>query len=279
MKRMWCTAVILALCARGAAAQCKVGPETNEAKLLAYYAAPLAFSPSGELVRMAAGSIRAAFELTYIPQPSDALRRTSLCFKPKDENSQLSSVLPRPRVAVGLGGGVFIEATYLPPITIADATPNMASVAIGFVRQIGKRLGVALRGHATMGQVKGPITCNSDALQLTDPNKACYGTSKSKDTYHPNIFGGEAALTWAASPRIDTYVGGGYSSLRPRFQVGFQPTNSAYDSTRVEANLTRASVLVGGRYRLGRRIHATGELYSVPKDMTTVRLGASIAIR
>jgi len=280
MKQAWLSLAALSLIPRVVSAQCKVGKETNEAKLLAYYAAPLAFSPSGTLERMAPGGIRAAFEVTYIPQPSDELRRTSVCFLPKDENSQLSSVLPRPRLSVGLPGGFFIEGTYLPPITVNDATPNMASVALGFVRQLGERLGLALRAHATVGQVKGPITCNTDALQMSDPNKACYGSTKSDDTYRPNIAGVEGAVTVAgAGGKYSGYAGAGYSSLRPRFQVGFQPANSRFDSTRVETDLTRMTVMVGGRYRLASRLAVTGELYSVPKDMTTVRVGGSLRIR
>jgi hypothetical protein len=259
--------------------QCRVGKETNEAKLLAYYAVPLAFSPSGLLERMRPGSVRAAFELTYIPKPADELRHTSICFKPKRENSQLSPVVPRPRLAVGLPGGFFVEGAYLPPITVADATPNMASVAVGVVRRLGSAIGLALRVHTTFGNVKGPITCPNDALQLSDPDAACYGTAKSRDTYRPNILGVEAALTWITQGRFAGYAGAGYARLQPRFQVGFQPSNAPFDSTRVVVNLTRVSVMLGGRLRYSRALDVTGEVYSVPKDMTTVRLGAALHIR
>src|SRR5690606_28958690 len=106
-----------------AAAQCRPGPNSNEAKLLAYYAAPLTFSPGGTLERLAPGGVRLAFDLTWIPEPSESLRRTDQCFLPKEENTQLSPILPRPRVAVGVAGDLVLEATWLPPITVADATP------------------------------------------------------------------------------------------------------------------------------------------------------------
>ncbi len=260
-------------------AQCRVGKETNEAKLLAYYAVPLAFSPSGMLERMEPGSVRAAFELTYIPKPADELRHTSICFKPKRESSQLSPVVPRPRLAVGLPGGFFVEGAYLPPITVADATPNMASLAAGVVRRVGSAFGLALRAHTTFGNVKGPITCPDDELQLSDPDAACYGTAKSRDTYRPNILGVEAALTWATRARFAGYVGTGFSRLQPRFQVGFQPANAPFDSTRVTVNLNRVSVMLGGRLRYSRALEVTGEVYSVPRDLTTVRLGAALNIR
>ena len=272
-------ALFMVAVAHVSAAQCKVGSETNEAKLLAYYAVPLAFSPSGLLERQKPGSVRAAFELTIIPQPPDALRHTGVCFLPKEENSQLSSVLPRPRLAVGLPAGFFLEATYLPPVTVSNATPNMVSLALGFVRQLTGHVGVALRGHTTFGRVRGPITCPTSALQHNDSTKACYGDEHSTDTYHPNIAGVEGALTWSGTSRVAGYAGAGFSSLRPRFQVGFQPSNKPFDSTRVETNLSRITLMLGGRYQISRLIQGTAEVYSVPKDMTTVRVGAAVRLR
>jgi hypothetical protein len=277
--KLLCSVAAITLSAGPLLAQCRVGKETNEAKLLAYYAAPLAFSPSGSLEQMNPGSVRLAFELTYIPEPDDDLRRTSICFLPKEENSQLSPVLPRPRVAMGLPGGLFLEGTYLPPVTVAEATPNMASIALGFVRRVGQALGVALRAHATVGRVRGPITCPEDILQLSDPDAACYGTSESSDTYRPNIAGVEAALTWMGSERYAGYAGAGFSSMRPRFQVGFQPSNAPFDSTRVEVDLDRISLMVGGRMRISTSLGLTAELYAVPEDVALIRVGGTWRVR
>jgi len=260
-------------------AQCVVDKSSNEAKLLAYYAAPLTFSPSGALGVMKAGAIRLGFEVTVIPAPGDELRHTSICFLPKEENSQLSPVFPRPHLAIGLGGGFFVEGMYLPPVTVMDATPNMTSLALGWARNLSGKVGVALRGHATFGEVKGPITCNTDALQSTNPDGACFGDNVSKDTYKPNILGGEAALTLKASERLSGYLGAGFASLKPRFQVGFQPRNTTFDSTRVEVDLTRFSLALGGAYHLLPKIALTAELYSVPQDLTTIRFGGTWNVR
>ena len=260
-------------------AQCKVGKSSNEAKLLAYYAAPLAFSPSGSLGVMKAGAIRLGFDVTLIPPPGDDLRRTSICFLPKEENSQLSPIFPRPHLTVGLGGGFFVEAMYLPPITVLDATPNMASIAVGFARALSPKAGFALRAHTTFGEVKGPITCNNQALQSVSPNGACFGDNPSEDTYKPNIFGGEAALTFQPAAKLSAYASAGLSSLKPRFQVGFQPRNTTFDSTRVVVDLTRFSLQLGGAYHLSSKIAVTAEVYSVPQDMTTVRFGGTWNVR
>jgi hypothetical protein len=278
--KLVCRAVIVLSCGATAVdGQCRVGKETNEARLLAYYAAPLAFSPSGTLERMTPGSVRLGFELTYIPEPDDELRHTSICFLPKEEHSQLSPVVPRPRVAVGLPGGLVVEGTWLPPVTVADAEPNMASLALGFVRPVAGAWGVAVRAHATVGRVRGPITCPEEALQQSEPAAACYGDAASRDTYRPNLVGLETAVTWTGAGRFALYGGAGYSSLRPRFQVGFQPANAPFDSTRVEVNLRRLAVMAGGRARVSPALAIAGELYAVPEDVTTFRLGGTWRIR
>lgn len=269
-------------------AQCVVDKSSNEAKLLAYYAAPLAFSPSGTLGVMKAGSIRLGFEVTLIPAPGDELRHTSKCFAPKEENSQLSPVFPRPHLAIGLGGGLFVEGMYLPPVTVMDATPNMGSVAIGYAREFTRRVGFAVRGSATFGQVEGPITCNADAVQNTNQNRTCYGNKISNDTYKPNLRGVEVALTLKSAEKLSGYAGAGLASLKPHFQVGFQPIGAPFDSTRVvvgnsqehrEESLTRFSLQLGGAYHFHPKLAVTAEVYSVPQDLTTLRVGGTWNVR
>jgi hypothetical protein len=283
------TVILASVALSGTAhAQCLVPKESNEAKLLAFSAVPIAFSPAGNLSVMSAGSVRLSFDASYVPTASDDLNRTSLCFlQDKEENTRLSAIFPRPRIALGLGAGFFVEASYLPPVTVMDAQPNLGSVALGYVRAVGERtangsgMTVALRAHSTFGKVKGPITCPSDALQQQDPNKACFGSAPSKDTYKPNLTGVEAALGWEGSGRLGGYVGAGYSSLDPRFQVGFNQGDGFTDSTRVQPDgrMARFTAMLGGRFKVGPRAAITGELYSVPKDVTTFRLGASYALR
>lgn len=256
-----------------------MGPETNEAKLLAYYAAPLAFSPGGVLEPLPQGAVRASLDVTWIPAPDDELRQTSVCFLPKQENTQLSPVLPRPRVAVGLPRGLLLEATWLPPVTVADATANLFSLALAFVRHGAGRYGVAVRAHATVGRVRGPITCPDESLQLDDPAAACFGIAESRDTYRPNIASLEAAFTWRRGERLAGYAGAGYTALRPRFKVGFQPTGGAYDSTHVLVNLERLTAMAGLRYEFRSATLIAGELYAVPEDVVLVRIGASLRVR
>ena len=271
---------------QGLAAQgvCRPPEESSDSKLLAFFSAPIAFSPSGSTGQIAPWSVSVSLDATYIPKPSEDIRSSSYCHN-KGENTELSPVFPRPRLALGLPGGLYVEASYLPPITVMDATPNLGSVALGWARAIRGNVGatgstwLTLRGHATFGNVKGPITCSDDALQQSDPDGICFGTEESEDTYKPQMVGGEAMLSFAPGERFTAYVGGGYTSLKPRFQVGFQPTNGTFDDTRVEVDLDRVSAFLGGRYRVGGRTALTGELYSVPKDATTFRFGVSYDLR
>ncbi len=263
--------------------ECRPPKGSSEAKLLAFFAAPIAFSPAGHAERLAPGAVRLSFDITYVPKPAASIRRSSVC-ENKGENTALSPVFPRPRLAVGLPGGFFLEGSYLPPITVLDATPNLGSVALGWTRTLsGSDEGVGawltLRTHATFGKVKGPITCSSDALQSTAINQPCYGNTPSDDTYEPNMLGAEGMLGWSGSGRFAGYVGAGYTSIKPRFQVNFTSLQGNLDNTKVLLDDSRIAAFAGGRYRVGGRINLTGELYSVPKDLTTVRVGASFMLR
>ncbi len=260
---------------------CRPGPDDNESRLMAFFAAPLAFSPAGQILDIRAGDVRVGLDVTYVPTPDAAIRSPETCYRnDKTENTQLSSVFPRPRLVIGLADGVALEAMYLPPVTVLDATPNLLSAALSFRRTIGfTRFSYTVRGHATLGEVKGPITCSADAIQTSDPLASCFATEPSEDTYKPNMVGGELFFGYAASDRLRTYLGAGYTSLKPRFQVGYVDANGVVDNARVMVNLTRISLFGGGSYALGGRSALTFEVYSVPEDVTTVRVGGSFALR
>lgn len=279
---------LVSVVAMGGAGECRPPKDSSEAKLLAYFAAPIAFSPAGNAGPMAPGAIRLSFDLTYVPTPSADIRRASFCQR-KSENTNLSPIFPRPRLAVGLPGGFYVEGSYLPPVTVLDATPNLGSLALGWTRSL--RGGVAgsvvpdpnantttwlaVRAHATIGSVKGAITCSDEAIQNTNPSRVCYGNEPSNDRYQPNMFGLEAMLGWTGGGRWSGYVGGGYTSIRPRFDVNFLSLNGVLDDTRVLLDDGRITAFAGGRLRVTARTAVTAELYSVPQDVTTFRLGGS----
>jgi len=286
-------ALLLALATSATAAVAQTGvtcepPKgSNEAKLLAFFATPIAFSPGGMLDGLRPGQVRLGVEAAYVPSPSKEIQQPEACYGiKKTENTDLSPVFPRPRVALGLPGGIVLEGSYLPPVTVADAEPNLGSVALSRPWRLSGgsegqgSMDLVLRAHATFGRVRGSITCPEKNLQQENPGAACYGEEASHDTYEPNMFGGEAALVKeGAGERWGTYASGGATLLRPRFQVGFQYLGGAFDDTKISVDMTRFALGAGGWYRVGAAAALTGEVYSVPADATTFRLGGAYTFR
>jgi hypothetical protein len=281
--------VVVALLAlqHRAAAQCKVKTDSNEGKLLAFYTAPIAFSMATAPQEMPLGSIRIGAEGEYIPKPEPALQQTGACFTQKSEHTSLSPVFGRPRITIGGPFGFAFEAAYLPPVTIARAKPNLFSFAVSHAHHLA--IGPAssgttlmLRLHGTFGNVKGAITCPRSELQQTSSSSPCYGTSPSKDTFHPDMFGGEAAAGFApGSGGISFYVGAGANRIDPHFQVGFTDGNGNVDRTQVqlEEPLVRGSVFGGVTAVLRQILDVGAQIYSVPSDATLFRLNGGIRFR
>jgi hypothetical protein len=287
MRRGLVVAVTLVAAHQQVGAQCKVRTGSNEAKLLAFYTAPIVFSMATAPAEMLPGSIRIGAEGEYIPKPSPAIERTGACFAQKSEKTSLSPVFGRPRITIGGPFGIAFEAAYLPPVTIARAKPNLFSFAISHAQHLA--LGPAssgttlmLRVHGTFGNVKGAITCPRSSLQQTSPSSPCYGTNPSNDTFHPNMFGGEIAGGFApGSGRISFYGGAGANRIDPHFQVGFTDGNGNVDVTQVqlEKPLVRGSVF-GGVTAIFRQILDVGaQIYSVPSDATLFRVNGGIRFR
>src|SRR5262249_8402955 len=137
----------------------------------------------------------------------------------------------------------------------------------------GREWTVALRAHGTLGSIRGSITCPASALQTSDPNVPCYGTQQSRDTFYPRMFGTEGALaTHDRSGRLSVYAGGGVTWLRPRFRVGFTDLQGTLDASDVEVELSRASVFGGVALRATNALELSGQVYSVPQDVTTLRI-------
>ena len=278
--RSWIVAATLAgaaLAPRATLAQCRPPEGSNEAKLLAYYAAPIVFAPQGG-PSVAKRPLTLGGELTYIPEPDPSLQRTGVCFTPKQESTQLSPVFPRPRLSIGLPYGVLVEASYLPPIKVADAEANLFSGAVSLshalVETNGAPVVAAARVHVTHGWVRGAITCAKKALQTQDSSAPCYGSAPSRDTFHPDMWGIDGSIGRAfASGRLDLFAGGGVNWLAPRFRVGFTSGTGLVDNTLVEVDLRRAAWFAGGTWRLLHAWSATGQLYAVPGDVTLGRIG------
>ncbi len=265
-------------------AQCRPPKDSNEARLLAFYSAPISFSPASAPEHLNPWTIRIGGEGGPIPDPDPEIQRTGACFTQKSENTGLSPFFGRPRVTIGLPAGFAAELSYLPPVRINDAKPNLVSAAVSWVKRVQMRqtsdgTDIMLRVHGTAGQVQGPITCPATGLQTTDPTRPCFGTTQSNDTFKPTMMGAEGIVSTAAyDGRLAFYAGGGANFLRPRFRVGFTDGLGNVDNTEIEVDLTRATVFGGLSAQVSRKLDLSAQVYSVPKDATTLRVGAGYRI-
>jgi hypothetical protein len=279
-----CSAVVLAglltstSLAEAQGRVCRPLPGSNEARLLTHFVVPLAFSSALPLPQFTPGQVAVALETSWLPTPDASVRRSEQCYLDKAENTGLSPVLPRPRVAVGLVGGVAVEASVLPPVTVADATPLLVGLALSYARPLGDRAMLLVRGHTTLGHVDGPVTCARDALQ-SDPGLPCYGDTPSNDRYAPNVTGGELLIALPRHGAWQAHLGAGVLHARPRFNVNFTNAFGVRDETQLLLTRTAASVTAGLSRRIGPRA-AVGLLgYAVPDGGTTLRFTGQWQLR
>lgn len=279
-------AALAGVVAPPARAQCRPGPNSNEAKLLAFYSVPIAFSPLDAPQRQSAWHVELSAEVAPVPTADPSIEHASECYTASaTQHSRLTSVFARPRLLVTLPLGLAVEASYIPPVQVGDAHPHLGSFALSEtapVRGFGPFRSAALmvRAQGTIGHVTGPITCATGSLQQSDPEGPCYGDRPSDDRFEPTMFGIDGTFgVQSRGGRFDFFAGSGYSWLRPRFEVGFTNLDGITDHTRVEINLQRWSVLGGATLHLPASFAIIGEVYSVPKDVTTWRVAASYRIR
>ena len=265
-----------------ARAQCRPGPNSNEAKLLAFYSAPITFSALDAPKRQSAWHIELQAEVSPVPSADPSIEHASECYTASaKQHSRLTSVFARPRLLVTLPLGLAIEASYIPPVRVGDAHPHLASAALSETAPLNGfgpfgSSAIMIRADGTIGHVRGPITCAQSSLQQSEPDSACYGNRPSNDTFTPTMFGLEGVYgVKSRGGRFEFFAGSGITWLRPRFEVGFTNLNGVPDNTMVEVNLERWSLLGGATLHLPASFAVTTEVYSVPKDVTTWRLAVS----
>jgi hypothetical protein len=293
---MFATALMLGWTSTLAAQRhCVVSDTSHEGRLLAFYTAPIAFAPITAPTEMAPGSIRLAGEAAYIPSVDTALQHTGIqtaqdkaapCFNSKSENTDLSHVFPRPRLIIGLPSGFALELSYLPPVTVASATPNLASAALSWTRRLSPATLLQIRAHGTTGHVSGAITCPASALQTTADTLSCFaatGTVPSDDQFYPTMYGGDAAIGWTSgSGALSAFVGAGLTALQPSLHVHFASTFGGVpftDTNTVATTTTRGAFTAGAAWHLIPALELGAQLYSVPADLTTFRVSAAYRLR
>lgn len=258
---------------RGLAAQydeCRPGASSNEAKTLALFSVPLAFSrgaaPGGP------SGVTLGLEAANVPPVDPTTATPTICRPGKGpENTDLLPGIARPRLGLSLPLGLALEASWIPPVRVHGVKANLIGLALAEQVALGEGVIAALRAHATFGSVRAPVTCDRDALG--DPASECFQGTLSDDRLSPNILGLDASVGWSmAGGRLHPYLGTGYTRLQPRFQVNFTNQFGSTDRTEVEVNLNRLALFGGAGWQLSDRLAVTGEIYAVPADAVTGRV-------
>jgi len=262
--------------AAAAQGDCFPGPRSNEAKTLAIFAVPLAFS------RGSAPSLFNGFQIglegAYLPKVDDATATPTICEPGKGpENTDLLFALPRPRIGLPLPFGLALQASWVPPVRVRGVKANLFGVSVekAFGRLDG--LVAAIRAHATFGSVRAPVTCDDAALR--DPGSECFRGTRSDDRLSPNILGLDLAVGGpVAGGRLRPYAGLGYNRLQPRFQVNFTNSFGELDDRRIEVDLNRLVLFGGASWQATGRVGITTELYGAPADAVTARVLVRTAV-
>jgi hypothetical protein len=275
-------AAALGTIAFGAAgAQCRPPASSHEARLLAFYEAPALFSMGSAPERLAPGAVSIGGEAVPVPSPDAALTHPTFCYQYTTNNTKLAPLFARPRIIVGLPAGFAVEGSYVPPVSVSNARVTIGSLALSRTQSIPLGRGsvlLALRAHGTLGRIHGPITCPRASLQLTDAAAPCYGTSQSRDSYDPKSLGVEAAVGTQLG-RLDVYAGGGANRLDPRFRAGFTDALGNVDHTTIDVALVRGVAYGGATLHLRHDLAVSGQLYVIPADVSTVRVGIAYRVR
>jgi len=250
---------------------CYPGPESNEAKALAIFSVPLAYSPLSAPGRDER-RWKVGLEVSSIPNVDDATATPTICRPGKGpENTDLLPALVRPRVVARLGAGLALDASWVPPVRINGVKSNLVGVALAWSSAASGSVTFGARVHGTFGEVNAPITCPEEAL--TDPASECFGGTESDDSYKPNIFGADVRLGLGGTAnKVRPYAGLGYNRLQPRFQVNFTNSAGELDDRRVIVDLNRLAVFGGLSWKLGQSLGLAGEVYSTPADAVTLRI-------
>jgi hypothetical protein len=255
---------------------CFPGSNSNEARALATFAVPLAFSRGGAPERYP--GFRLGIEAASLPNVDDATATPTTCRPGKGpENTDLLPGLLRPRIGLPLPFGLVLEASWVPPIGVNQVKANLFGLAVEKAFGQPEGLTAAVRAHATFGSIHAPITCDQDALQ--DPDSECFGGTQSDDRVHPAILGLDLAIGGPIlGGRLRPYGGVGYNHLRPRFQVHFINQFGELDNRRVSVNLNRVVMFGGATWRATDRLGISGELYGSLTDAFTARLVMRTAV-
>ncbi len=247
---------------------------------MGFYSSALASNPLGSPFRsgVAPWSIELGMELSYVPH-LNRQQRTAGYDKP--ESSNLSPVLPRPRLSLALPGAVVLDASWLPPIQVVDAKANLFGLSLRREVRLGSGtypFAVTPRISFLEGRITGAITCSEKMAAGTLEDVFYYANichaHASKDYFDPTHF--TVDLSFHHGPRFlgaDSYLTAGVRREYTSFDIGVIGDNGVRDLDHpiLEMNATRGFGILGLQWSQFARTRYILELNYTPGSLVTVR--------
>jgi len=216
-----------------------------------------------------AGEVELSIEAGWIPSLSEDQRRVGFNGTKVEDFNRLD-VLPRPRLAVGLGWATTLELAYLPPVTVQGLTPNILSAAIErpVVRSASWDFG--LRAYGQLGTVGGDITCPADEAGLPPggPGNEFGCMEPSDDEVTLNYLGLAVTAGWAipGTTDADLHFGVYATHMDLEFQVD-AITFGFHDRSRLAADGWTAAITAGASFPVSTRCRLALEAFYTPLDV------------
>ena len=123
---------------------CAPSPTSHEADLFGIRSLSLAMSRGTASTMDGPGTIRAGLEAVWLPHISDETARPTTCRPGKGpENVNSLAAVARGRMAIAIGYGISVEASWLPHVTLKGMRGNLVGLAVDYVRPVSPTLLVA----------------------------------------------------------------------------------------------------------------------------------------
>jgi len=247
----------------------ELGFDRTEAWAMEWTASLTLLTSLGPPRQREAGEVEISIEAGWIPSLSEDQRRVGFNGTKVEDFNRLD-VLPRPRLAVGLGWATTLELAYLPPVTVEGLTPNLLSAAIErpVVRSGDWTLG--LRAYGQLGTVGGDITCPADeaALPPGEPGNE-FGCMAASDDEVTLNYVGLAVTGGRAIPGTndaDLHFGVYATHMDLEFQVD-AITFGFHDRSRLAADGWATAVTAGASFPVSTRLRLAVEAFYTPLDV------------
>ncbi len=240
-----------------------------ESWALKYFASATLLTGLGAPEETTAGTVTIGMEGGWIPRLS-VEERTVGFNGAKTEDLNKTEIFGRPRLTLGLPHDFSLTLSYLPPIEVSGAKPELFSLAIGRPLLLRDSWRLGLRVLAQTGTIEGDFTCGADAVAAgSDPAINPFGCEAvSEDEMTVEYWGIELSTSFdlGSSGRWQGHAGVMLANLDLEFQV-----NALYsgllDRTLERTDGTTYAGTLGLTYQPGGPWTWVGEAFYTPLDV------------